>query len=94
MREQLVRTRIVVFVTLLLGLTTLWLVLFSVSFVSGMLLPRHVIAAWSGLDHFGLSSIARQAGFMAMLGTLAGSLGGNLENEDDLKADLFFDEET
>lgn len=94
MREQLVRTRIVVFVTLLFGIATLWLVLFTVSFLGGSLLPRHVIANWSGVANFGTLSIMRQAAFMAMLGVLAGSLGGNLENEDELKADLFFDEET
>jgi hypothetical protein len=31
---------------------------------------------------------------MAVLGVLAGALGGNLEDEDEIKAELLFDEET
>lgn len=94
MREQLVRTRIVVFSTLLCGMVALWLVLFGVSFGVGGVLPRHVLAGWAGAARLGWREIGRQAAFMAMLGVLAGSLGGNLEDEDELKADLFFDEET
>jgi hypothetical protein len=34
--------------------------------------------------------LLRQAAFMAMLGVLAGALGGNLEEQDVIKAELFF----
>lgn len=94
MREQLTRTRILVYTTLLLGITALWLVLFGVSFLAGLALPRDVLAGWSQDSNLGLLQIARQAAFMALLGVLAGALGGNLEDEDELKAELFFDEES
>jgi hypothetical protein len=38
--------------------------------------------------------LMHHAAFMAALGVSAAALGGNLEDEDDLKARLFYDEET
>ncbi len=92
-REQLARTRIVLFGTLVLGLASLWLVLFAVSWAVAAALPREVFARWAGLPPDRLS-IPGYAGFMATLGVLAAALGGNLEEEGEIKAELLFDEET
>lgn len=92
-REQLVRTRIVVFFTLLIGLASLWGVLFCLSYMAASYVPQNVPENWLG-SPLGVSALARYAAFMATLGVLAGALGGNLEEEDTIKAELFFDEET
>jgi hypothetical protein len=68
-------------------MSALWAVLFCVSFLAGLALPRAVLAGWSRNSGLGLTQIGRQAAFMALL-------GGNLEDEDELKAELFFDEES
>lgn len=93
-REQLTRTRIVTFGTLLLGMIALWLVLFVGTFVVGWLMPDPVLHNWTGTAPLPAIMIARQAAFLAMIGVLAGALGGNLEDEEEFKAGLFFDEET
>ncbi|MCA9969454.1 MAG: hypothetical protein KC425_04515, partial [Anaerolineales bacterium] len=94
-REQLTRTRLVVLGTIALGMLTLWLVLFLFSLLVGWLLPDTVLLRWiqagGPLDRL---LLFRHAAFMAMLGVLAGALGGNLEEEEAIKASLFFDEET
>jgi predicted Zn-dependent protease len=92
--EQLTRTRIVIFGTVLLGMITLWLLLFGASFFIGWLLPDEVLAAWIRESSLSTQQLARHAAFMALLGVLAGALGGNLEDEGAIKAKLFFDEET
>ena len=38
--------------------------------------------------------VAGYAAFMATLGVIAAALGGNLEEEGEIKAELLFDEET
>ena len=92
-REQLARTHLVLFGTLLLGLASLWLVLFGVSWAMAAVFPRAVFARWAGTDPAHLR-LAAYAAFMATLGVIAASLGGNLEEEDEIKAELLFDEET
>jgi len=92
-REQLIRTRIVVFFTLLFGLSSLWAVLFSLSLLAALYVPQAVPTGWLGMQ-LTFGALGRYAAFMATLGVLAGALGGNLEDEDALKAELFFDEET
>ncbi len=92
-REQLARTRIVLFGTLLLGLASLWIVLFLVSWGMASVLPRGVFSGWAHTDPDHLR-VAAYAAFMATIGVLAASLGGNLEEEDEIKAELLFDEET
>ena len=92
-REQLARTRIVLFGTLLLGLTSLWLVLFVVSWAMASVFPRAVFAGWAHTSPDTLG-IPAYAAFMATIGVLAAALGGNLEEEDTIKAELLFDEET
>ncbi|MCB0168285.1 MAG: hypothetical protein KDI79_28920 [Anaerolineae bacterium] len=92
-REQLTRTRIVLFLTLLLGMISIWAVLFIISFLAVFLVPERVATNWLGLAPT-TSMLAQHAAFMATLGVLGAALGGNLEDEDKLKAKLFYDEET
>lgn len=91
--EQLTRTRIVLFATLLVGMGALWLVLFAVALGAALAVPRAVPSGWVG-EPLGLAALARYAAFLAILGVVAGALGGNLEDADALKAQLYFDEET
>ena len=91
--EQLTRTRIVLFTTLLVGMAALWVVLFVVALGAALAVPRAVPSSWVGED-LGITALARYAAFLAILGVVAGALGGNLEDEDTLKAQLYFDEET
>lgn len=93
-REQLARTYIVTFATLLAGMFALWFVLFLGSYAAGLLMPDRVLLGWTGREAVTHDMLLRQAAFMAIIGVLAGALGGNLEDEDDLKAKLFYDEET
>lgn len=92
-REQLSRTRILLFLTLLLGMLSLWAVLFAILFAMVLVVPRHIPVEWLG-QSLEQSDLARHAAFMATLGVFAGALGGNLEEENELKARLFYDEET
>ncbi len=93
LREQLVRTRVVMLGSLLLGVGSLWVVLFLIGLGTMSLFPREVFQAWAGVEAGGLS-LARYAAFMATLGVVAGAFGGNLEDEAEIKAVLLFDEET
>ena len=92
-REQLARTRLVLFNTLLGGMAALWLVLFLVAYLAVWLVPPGVPAGWLGLT-LDAYLMVRHAAFIATLGVLAAALGGNLEDEDELKAEMFYDEET
>jgi len=56
-------------------------------------LPLDVFARWAGVPP-GRLSIPGYAAFMATIGVLAAALGGNLEEEAEIKAQLLFDEET
>nr|WP_290669345.1 hypothetical protein [Ardenticatena sp.] len=92
-REQIVRTQFVLLAILLTGMLFLWLVLFLLLIGVLWLFPREVVRSWihQSIDWMVLM---RYAAFMATLGVLAGALGGNLEEEDELKAELYYDEET
>ncbi len=92
-REQLARTHIVLFGTLLLGLASLWVVLFLVSWGTAAVFPEEVFAGWARVPPDELP-VEGYAAFMATLGVIAAALGGNLEDEDEIKAELLFDEET
>ncbi len=92
-REQLVRTRIVVFGSLLLGTAAQWLSLFLIALVVIHAFPREVFASWAGTPLERLD-LVHYANFMATLGVMAGAFGGNLEDESEIKAVLLFDEET
>jgi hypothetical protein len=93
LREQLVRTRIVLFGALLVGIASLWASLFVISLVVMNAFPEVVFAGWSGQED-GALSLPRYAAFMATLGVVAGAFGGNLEEEAEIKAVFLFDEES
>jgi predicted Zn-dependent protease len=92
-REQLTRTRIILFCTLLLGMFVLWGVLFAGSYLAVIFVPRGVSAGWLG-NLPDSHELARHASFMATVGAFVAALGGNLEDEDEFKAQLLYDEET
>jgi len=91
-REQLARTRLVVMGTLTLGIVTLWLALFLLSLAGAWLLPRPLLREWMGVAPAPWA-IVRYAVFTATIGVLGAALGGNLEEEREIKAELLIDEE-
>lgn len=91
--EQLARSRIVILGTLLIGMIFLWVVLFGLLLVVSFALPTEVTTGWAGATPGELPRL-RYVSFMSSIGILAAALGGNLEEEDKIKAELFFDEET
>ena len=93
MMEQAARSRIVLFGTLLVGMVSFWINLFLVSLGIIFLLPDNVLAGWAGLAGQPLPMV-HFSKLMATFGILASSLGGNLEEEHDLKAVLIYTEET
>ncbi len=93
MMEQAVRSKIVLFGTLLVGMTAFWITLFLISFVIIKLLPTGVLAGWAGLGSRPLPAL-HFSKLMATFGVLASAVGGNLEEEQDIKALLVFTEET
>jgi len=92
-REQLARTRLVLLGTLGLGMLSLWAALWLLSLAGAWILPRALLADWMGLDPTA-EHLLRYAVFTATIGVLGAALGGNLEEEREIKAELFFDEET
>jgi len=92
-REQLARTRIVLLGTLGLGMASLWLALLALSLLGAWILPRSLLAAWMELTPTA-GHLLRYAVFTATIGVLGAALGGNLEEEREIKAELFCDEET
>ncbi|RMD79358.1 MAG: hypothetical protein D6809_03785, partial [Gammaproteobacteria bacterium] len=91
LREQLLRTQVMLFGTLLLAVVSLWATLFLVGLAAMAAFPEEVFRSWAGSEEI---SLVRYASFMATLGVVAGALGGNLEEEEEIKAVLLFDEET
>lgn len=77
---------------LVIGMASLGLVLFALSFALASLLPAPRIEAWTGLAP-DPGRLIRFSTFTALLGVLAGALGGNLEENEELKAQFLFDEE-
>ncbi len=90
--EQLARSRIVLFGTLLSGMISLWIIMFLLVLIASYFLPAEVVSGWSGFELRELPRL-HYVTFMASLGILAAALGGNLEEEDAIKAELFVDEE-
>ncbi len=88
-REQLARTRIVLFLTLGLGMLSLWVLVFGLTLVTGLVFPRELLLSWAGRP-----AVLAFSGFAAALGVVAAAMGGNLEEEAEIKAELFIDEET
>ena len=93
MMEQAVRSRIILFGTLLTGMISFWINLFLISFGVIRIMPESVLAGWAGLGGQPLPAV-HFARLMATFGILASALGGNLEEEHDLKAVLVYTEET
>ena len=93
MMEQAVRSRIILFGTLLVGMCSFWINLFVISLGAIWVMPETVLAGWAGLGNqpFPIVHFAR---LMATFGILASAVGGNLEEEHDLKAVLIYSEET
>jgi len=92
-REQLARTRIVLLGTLGLGMASLWLALLVLSLLGAWILPRSLLEAWMEVAPTA-GHLLRYAVFTATIGVLGAALGGNLEEEREIKAELFCDEET
>ncbi len=90
--EQVARSNLVMGLCLWIGMASLWLLLFVSCWSLASLLPRAVVEGWSGETLDALAR-ARFAAFVSTLGTLAGALGGNLEDENSFKAHFFFDDE-
>ena len=92
MNEQVARSKLVMVFCLWIGMASLWILLFACCWGLASILPRGVVAGWSGgtLDAW---AMMRFAAFVSTLGTLAGALGGNLEDEGSFKAHFFFDDE-
>ena len=90
--EQLARSHIVLYGTLLAGMVSLWLAMFALILVASFFLPIAVTATWAGFDPSELPRL-KYIVFLANIGMVAAALGGNLEEEDAIKAELFFDEE-
>ena len=91
--EQLVRTRIVIFSSLLVGMVSLWIVLTCAAFVVSLAMPDVVLARWL-TSVPGPAVLARYAAFMATLGLIGGAFGGNLEDEGNFKAKFLLDDDT
>jgi len=89
--EQNVRARIVLFLCLGCGMTSLYLVLWLVAFLVALAVPDPVHDAWLRQD-LGLDGMARFCAMVAGIGVAASSLGGNQEDPEDLKYELFVEE--
>ena len=87
-REQLARARMVLFGALFLGLAALWAVVLALTLLAAWALPHSLLVAWAGGTPRWSFAL-----FAAMVGVVAAALGGNLEEEAELKAELFIDEE-
>lgn len=92
-KEQLTRTRMVLFGTLLIGMVCLWLVLFALALGAIFAVPDSVVAGWLGSAPT-TTDLLGHGVFVATLGILAAALGGNLEEQQVLKSSLLYDEET
>jgi len=90
--EQVARSKLVMVFCLWIGMVSLWILLFASCWCLSSILPREVVEGWSG-ETLDVWARARFAAFVSTLGTLAGALGGNLEDEDNFKANIFFDDE-
>ena len=90
--EQVVRSQLVLWWCLVIGVLSLWLFLFTVSLIIAGVLPREEIESWLS-GPLTMEVRVSFAAFLSSLGTLAGGLGGNLEEQKDFKARFLFDEE-
>lgn len=91
MKEQAVRSKVILFGTLLASMLIFWLGLLLISWSIISLLPAKVLLGWAGLK--GKLPSFHFAKIMATFGVLASALGGNLEDTKTIKAVLFYSEE-
>ncbi len=91
---QIIRTRTIIFLTLFSGLTLFWFVLFLITLMTGMAFSRTILESWTLVDEISIVHLSRQAAFLAFLGIVVGAFGSSLEQENGVKAEIFFDEET
>jgi len=88
--EQNTRARVVLLSCLGLGMVSLYVVLWLVAFGIALAVPDSVHDGWLQRD-VGLDGIARFCALVSGLGVAAAALGGNLEDPEDLKYELFVD---
>ncbi|NPA90663.1 MAG: hypothetical protein GXO55_04335 [Chloroflexi bacterium] len=93
LREQVARTQLVLFGTILMGMLFLWVVIYLISLGVSYLMPQGVVTEWAGVPSPVHLPLTQYAAFMASVGVVAAALGGNLEEEEDIKAEVLFDEE-
>ena len=91
-KEQAVRSKLVIIGTIFIGIISLWLSLFIASTIIIYILPQKVLTGWANIG--GKLPIIHFSKIMATFGIIASALGGQLEEEDDIKAVLFYTEET
>ncbi len=92
LKEQAVRSQLVIIGTILIGIISFWLSLFIISTFIIYILPQKVLLGWANLS--GKLPIIHYSKIMATFGIMASALGGQLEEEDDIKAVLYYTEET
>ncbi|MDQ7031565.1 MAG: hypothetical protein Q9M37_02460 [Desulfonauticus sp.] len=91
LKEQAVRSKCVLFGSVLISMLGFWLGLFVLSLGVIYVLPAKVLLNWAGLrDSLPCVHFAK---IMATFGVAASALGGNLEETDDLKTVLFYSDE-
>ncbi len=91
-KEQAVRSQLIVIGTILIGILSFWLSLFIISTFIIFILPQKILIGWANLS--GKLPIVHYSKIMATFGIMASALGGQLEEEDDIKAVLYYTEET
>ncbi len=91
--EQTARSKIVLIGTLISGMVIYWILLFLISLIIIYLLPENILSSWAGLNKSQFSYL-HFAKFMATIGVFASAVGGNLEEENQIKAVLIYTEET
>lgn len=91
--EQTARSKIVLIGTLISGMAIYWVILFLISLAITFVLPENILSSWAGLSETQFSYL-HFAKFMATIGVFASAVGGNLEEENQIKAVLIYTEET
>ena len=92
LKEQAVRSKLIIFGTLFTGITAIWLIVFVICIFIIFIFPEKVLLHWAGLNNH--LPVLHFAKIISTFGILMSAFGGNLEEEDDLKAILFYTEET
>ncbi len=93
LKEQAVRSRLVLLGTIFMGMFSFWINLFVISYIVINILPQGVLAEWAGIHGKPIPDL-HFSKLMATFGLMASAIGGNLEKEQDIKALLIYTEET